>query len=195
MERQVRRWGEQWDRSKTFESPEVEELRRRLRAALPESPAPAIVHGDYRIENMVFDQGSPDRILALLDWEMSTIGDPLADFGYALAYWVQRGDSDLRQTVLDKGRVTMAEGFLTREELVEEYARRNGRSVANVDFYFVFALYKLTVIVMGIVARNLAGETRGEGFEEYDEVKVRMLARLAFESANESGDPVLRGER
>lgn len=193
MERQVRRWGEQWERSKTFESPEVEELRRRLGAALPDSPAPTIVHGDYRLENMIFAERRPDTILALLDWEMATLGDPLADLGYALAYWVQAGDAELRQQVLDMGRVSMGAGFMTREELAEAYERRSGRSVAGIDFYFCFALYKLTVIVQGIVARNLAGETRGEGFEDYDEARVQGLIALAWEAANGSSDPILRG--
>jgi aminoglycoside phosphotransferase (APT) family kinase protein len=195
MGRQLRRWGEQWQRSKTFESPELEELQRRLQAALPESPPATILHGDYRLENMIFGVRRPDTIRAMLDWEMATLGDPFADLGYALAYWVQDGDSELRQRVLDMGVVSMAEGFMTRAELAEEYGRRSGRAMGGVDFYFCFGLYKLSVIVQGIVARNLAGETRGGGFEEYDEDRVRGLIALAWEAANGSSDALLRGER
>ncbi|HLZ70705.1 MAG TPA: phosphotransferase family protein [Dehalococcoidia bacterium] len=193
MERQVRRWGEQWERSKTRELPDLEALRRRLARAVPESPAPTIVHGDYRIENMIFADGKPDSIAAILDWEMSTLGDPLADLGYALVYWVQEGDSELRRFAMSSGISTAVPGFLTRDELVAEYERRSGRSLANVDFYLAFAFFKLAVIVEGIHARFLAGETRGEGFERLGE-RVPALARLGVDVANRSGSPALRGE-
>ncbi|MHB8577914.1 MAG: phosphotransferase family protein [Dehalococcoidia bacterium] len=194
IERQVRRWGEQWERSKVFELPEIDALRRRLAAALPESPAPTIVHGDYRLENMIFAEHRPDEIVAILDWEMSTIGDPLADFGYALIYWVQAGDSQPRADAMDRGRLTMADGFMTRAELIERYAAKSGRSVDNLDFYQVFGIYKLAIIVAGIHARYVMGQTLGEGFETYGD-KLRLLAQLAWQVANESSDPVLRGER
>ncbi len=193
MERQVRRWGEQWERSKTRELPDLEELRRRLARAVPESPAPTIVHGDYRLENMIFASGKPDTIVAILDWEMSTLGDPLADLGYALVYWVQEGDPELRRFAMSSGISTAVPGFMTRDELVADYERRSGRSLANVDFYLAFAFFKLAVIVEGIHARFLAGETRGEGFEQLGE-RVPALAQLGMDAANGSGSPALRGE-
>jgi aminoglycoside phosphotransferase (APT) family kinase protein len=193
MARQVRRWGEQWERSKTRELPDLEELRRRLALAVPESPAPTIVHGDYRLENMIFAAEQPDRILAILDWEMSTLGDPLADLGYALVYWVQEGDPELRRFAMSSGIATAVPGFMTRDELVAAYERRSGRSIANVDFYLAFAFFKLAVIVEGIHARYLAGETRGEGFEQLGE-RVPALAQLGMETANGSSNPALRGE-
>jgi aminoglycoside phosphotransferase (APT) family kinase protein len=192
MERQVRRWGEQWDRSKTRELPAIEELRRRLFRSLPESPAPGIVHGDYRLENMIFDVERPGRIVAVLDWEMATLGDPLADLGYALMYWVEAGDSVERQQVMDRGAVSMAPGFMTRAELVTRYEAVSGRTLRDVDFYTVFAHYKLAIIVEGIVARFQAGETRGEGFEGYD-LKVPVLADLGLEIADRSENRALRG--
>ena len=87
VERQVRRWSQQWERSSTGPLPEIDELIRRLRAALPESPAPAIVHGDYRLGNMALDPSDPSRVIAVFDWEMATLGDPLTDLGYTLIYW------------------------------------------------------------------------------------------------------------
>ena len=194
VERQVRRWGEQWDRSKTRDLPELEELRRRLALSLPESPAPTIVHGDYRLENMIFATGDASRILAILDWEMATIGDPLTDLGYALTYWIQAGDSKLRQLAMEKNVATMAEGFMTRDELAYEYERRSGRPIRNVQFYLALAHYKLGIIIEGIRARYLAGETRGEGFDDMG-YRVPELIELGLEVANESSDAVLRGER
>ncbi|HZU76373.1 MAG TPA: phosphotransferase family protein, partial [Dehalococcoidia bacterium] len=193
LERQVRRWSEQWERSKTRELPAIDELRRRLARALPESPEPSIVHGDYRLENMILDPQRPERIVAILDWEMSTLGDPFSDVGYALMYWLQPGDPPERQEVMDRGIVTMAPGFMTRAELVARYEQTTGRRLRNIEFYQVFAHYKLAVIVEGIVARDQAGETRGGGFEGYAE-KVPILAELALEMADAASDPALRGE-
>jgi aminoglycoside phosphotransferase (APT) family kinase protein len=94
LERQVRRWGEQWERSKSRDVPAIEELARRLRAALPTSPAPTIVHGDYRLDNTMLAPDDPGRIVAVLDWEMATLGDPLSDVGLFLVYW-GRDQTDL----------------------------------------------------------------------------------------------------
>jgi len=193
--RQVRRWGEQWDRSKTRECADIDELRRRLAAAVPdEEPAPTIVHGDYRLENMIFAERRPGSIVAILDWEMSTLGDPLCDLGYALMYWVQAGDSALKQKAMEKGMVTMAPGFMTHAEMVARYEEQSKRSVAHIDFYVALALYKLAIIVEGIHARYLAGETRGEGFEALGG-RVPETAQLGIEVANASRNPALRGVR
>jgi aminoglycoside phosphotransferase (APT) family kinase protein len=192
MARQVRRWGEQWERSKTRDLPDLDVLRGRLARAVPASPAPTIVHGDYRLENMIFAEGKPDTIAAILDWEMSTLGDPLADLGYALAYWIQPDDPDDRRFAMSSGVSTAAPGFLRRDEIVAEYERRSGRSVANIEFYLAFAFFKLAVIVEGIHARFLAGETRGEGFADLG-ARVPALARLGLETANAAPDPALRG--
>jgi len=192
LERQVRRWGEQWDRSKTRELPAIEELRRRLPRALPESPPPTIVHGDYRLENMIFASGTPDRIVAILDWEMATLGDPLVDLAYALMCWGELGDTEPRTIALAQSMVTAAEGFPTRAELAAAYERRSGRSVDRLDFYSVFALYKLAIIVEGIQARFLAGETRGDQFEDMD-ARIVAMAKLAIATADSSADAHLNG--
>jgi aminoglycoside phosphotransferase (APT) family kinase protein len=187
VERQVRRWSQQWEHSSTGPLPEIDELIRRLRAALPESPAPAIVHGDYRLGNMALDPSDPSRVIAVFDWEMATLGDPLADLGYTLIYWADPGEKagTLRG-------VASSPGMLTRAEIVTEYAQRSGRDVTAVDFYQVLALYKLAIISEGIYARFVAGQTLGKKFEGTTR-HTGALVQLALRIADESDDSKLRG--
>jgi aminoglycoside phosphotransferase (APT) family kinase protein len=187
LERQVRRWSQQWERSRTAPLPEIEELLRRLATALPRSPAPTIVHGDYRLGNMAFDPADPGQVAAVFDWEMATLGDPLADLGYTLIYWKQAGDPIYTRLPL----FTDLPGFLTREEIVEEYAKRSGRNVAHADFYQVLALTKLAVISEGIYARHLQGKTLGPGFDAMRR-EAQPLAERALALAAASPDPRLR---
>lgn len=193
VERQVRRWAQQWERSKTRDLPAFDEVMRRLRAAIPQSPASTIVHGDYRFGNMILAQDDPGRVEAILDWEMATLGDPLSDLGYTLLNWGDMDDPAEAREVRPLGAVTAQPGFLTRRELVNEYARRSGRSVDAIDFYQVLACYKLAVINEGIHARFLAGETVGEGFEVYGPQTVRLVD-WALTLADASEDARLRGE-
>ncbi|MGZ6898980.1 MAG: phosphotransferase family protein [Acidimicrobiia bacterium] len=188
LERQVRRWGEQWERSKTRELPAVDELARRLRAALPESGPPTIVHGDYRLDNTMMATDDPGRIVAVLDWEMSTLGDPLADLGLFLLYW---GRADA-QVIATGEAIGSQPGFLTRDEIVERYARVSGRPVDQLDWYQIFAAYKLAIIVEGINARYQMGKTLGEGFEAMGAL-VSGLIDGALEQANGSEIAALRG--
>jgi aminoglycoside phosphotransferase (APT) family kinase protein len=188
LERQVRRWSQQWERSRTAPLPAIEELLRRLAAALPPSPAAAIVHGDYRIGNMAFDPADTGRVVAVFDWEMATLGDPLADLGYALIYWKEIGDPAWSR--LPRG--TDHPGFWTRAQLASEYAKRSGRDVAHVEFYQVLALTKLAVISEGIYARHHQGKTLGRGFEDVRR-ESEPLAAHALELADAAADPRLRG--
>ncbi|MFP8874707.1 MAG: phosphotransferase family protein [Myxococcota bacterium] len=177
IERQLRRWSQQWERSKTRELPIIDELIAILRARLPVSPAPTIVHGDYRLGNMALAPDTPDRILAIFDWEMATVGDPLADLGYTLIYWGEEGDPP---GALGDGRnqaVSAQPGFMTRAELVAEYAERSGRDVRAVPFYEALAFYKLAVISEGIQARFLKGKTVGEGFADAGNTALRLIER------------------
>jgi aminoglycoside phosphotransferase (APT) family kinase protein len=192
LERQVRRWSQQWERSKTRELPVIEELIRRLNAAIPESPEPTIVHGDYRLGNIALDENDPGHVIAIFDWEMSTLGDPLSDLGYTLGYWTNPEDTS-PQHDRGLGAFTAAPGFLRREDLIEEYAKRTGRDVSNIAFYRVLAQYKLAVIVEGIHARYLQGKTVGEGFSNLGESTVRTAER-ALAIADQSTNPKLRGE-
>ena len=193
LERQVRRWSEQWQRSQTSELPEIDELIRRLRAALPESPPPTIVHGDYRLGNMALDPDDPGRVVAIFDWEMATLGDPLADLGYTLIYWTEAGDPPPAGGVGTTSTFTARPGFFTRAEIIAEYARGSGRNVEAIDFYQVLALYKLAVISEGIYARYLLGKTLGEGFDGMGR-SAGGLARRALAIADASADLRLRGK-
>jgi aminoglycoside phosphotransferase (APT) family kinase protein len=188
LERQVRRWAKQWEANKTGELPEIETLLQRLARALPAHSDHAIVHGDYRLGNMALDRDDPGRIVALFDWEMSTLGDPLADLGYTLIYWVEAGEaSDVEGT-----QITARPGFFTRAQLVEGYAVASGRDVSAVDFYQVLALTKLAVISEGIYKRFTLGKTLGEGFDQMKRMTGPLAAR-ALAIAEAAGDPRLRG--
>jgi aminoglycoside phosphotransferase (APT) family kinase protein len=188
LERQVRRWGEQWERSKAADLPAIDELARRLRAALPESGPPTIVHGDYRLDNTMLAPDDPTRIVAVLDWEMATLGDPLADVGLFLLYWAQ---NDAQVIATGEGISTDA-GFLSHDEVVALYAERSGRRVDELDWYVVFAGYKLAIIVEGIAARYRMGKTLGEGFEAMGEMVARLVDG-ALAQARASSIPALRG--
>jgi aminoglycoside phosphotransferase (APT) family kinase protein len=187
LARNVARWGKQWQANKTRELPALDELARRLDTALPTSGRPAIVHGDYRLDNTMLATDDPGRIVAVLDWEMSTLGDPLTDLGLLLVYW---GGGEQLTTLTAQG-VADIPGFLSREEVVARYAEQSGRSVEHLDFYVLFAMYKLAIIVEGINARFLLGKTLGEGFSEMGAM-VDALAEQALALADKSEDAALR---
>ena len=192
LERQVRRWSQQWERSKTRELPAIDELVRRLAASLPASPPPTLVHGDYRLGNLALDPADPGHVVAIFDWEMATLGDPLADLGYTLIYWGEEQDPPLLHPPGSHQAVTAREGFLSRSELVSAYASASGRDVSAIDFYQVLALFKLAVITEGIHARFLMGKTVGVGFEAVG-AQVALLTERALEIAQNSPDARLRG--
>jgi aminoglycoside phosphotransferase (APT) family kinase protein len=187
LARNVSRWGKQWAANKTRELASVDELARRLDVALPESGPPAIVHGDYRLDNTMLDLEDAGRVVAVLDWEMSTLGDPLTDLALFLVYW-----GDAAGPAIASGQaIASVPGFISRDEVVARYAERSGRSVEHLDFYVVFAMYKLAVILEGINARFLMGKTLGEGFDAMGEM-VAELAEAAIDVADRSSDPRLR---
>jgi aminoglycoside phosphotransferase (APT) family kinase protein len=191
LERQVRRWSQQWQGNKTSELAEIDELVRRLGRALPKSPAPTIVHGDYRLGNMALDPRDPGRIVAIFDWEMATLGDPLSDLGYTLIYWTEPGEGAGPGATAGMLPITARPGFLRRADLVREYAKRSGRDVDAIDFYQVLALYKLAVISEGIYKRFRLGQTLGKGFEGMARGS-QGLAQRALRIADASSDPRLR---
>jgi aminoglycoside phosphotransferase (APT) family kinase protein len=188
VERQVRRWGEQWERSKTRELPAVDELARRLRAALPESPPPTIVHGDYRLDNTMLAPDDPAHIVAVLDWEMATLGDPLADLGLYLLYYVR----DDAQTGNVGATISTDAGFMSRDDVVERYAKKTGLDVSHLDFYEALAAYKLAIILEGIHARFLMGKTVGEGFDHIGSL-VEIMVQGALDQCSRSSIAALRG--
>ena len=150
--------------------------------------APTIVHGDYRLDNTMMALDDPGRIVAVLDWEMSTLGDPLADLGLFLLYW---GQSDA-QVIATGSALGAQDGFLDHDAIVEAYARRSGRDLSALDWYEVFAAYKLAIIVEGINARFQMGKTLGDGFEAMGAM-VAGLIDGALERADRSSIAALRG--
>ncbi len=163
LERQLRRWGKQLEASRSREVPGVDELHRRLADTLPDSPAPALVHGDYRLDNVLV--GPDDRITAVLDWEMSTVGDPLTDLGLLVMYTelARRFDGVLPGAAL-------APGFPDTAELVRRYAESSGRDVSGLGWYVGFASFKLAVVLEGIHFRYTRGGTVGAGFDRVGEL-------------------------
>ncbi|MFI6454133.1 phosphotransferase family protein [Streptosporangium amethystogenes] len=164
MARQLERWGQQWERSKTGELPAYDRLVALLRERLPARSASTLVHGDYRLDNTLVRISPDPDILAVVDWEMSTLGDPLADLGLTLTYWQDPGDTE-RASIPVAAGVTVAPGFLTAREFAAHYAEVSGADLSDLDFYLAFGNYKLAVIVEGIHARFKQGKTVGEGFE------------------------------
>ena len=154
LARQARRWAGEWQALRDADRPAVDALAAELGASLPASPSGPVVHGDYRLDNVVLDPQDPARVAAVLDWEMSTLGDPLADVGLLLVYWRQAGDEG-RPGITPS--VTGQPGFPTRAQVVERYAARTGRDVSALPWYVAFGFFKLAVVVAGIVARQRAG--------------------------------------
>ncbi|MFI9204557.1 phosphotransferase family protein [Streptomyces sp. NPDC053048] len=163
LERQLRRWGKQLEASRSRELPGIDELREALGRALPASPAPAVVHGDYRLDNVLV--GADDTVQAVLDWEMSTLGDPLTDLGLLVMYGEQRAVPGL--PIASTGG---APGHPDPAEIVERYAARSGRDISALPWYTAFAYFKLAVILEGIHYRYTLGQTVGAGFDRIGEL-------------------------
>ncbi|WP_336206204.1 phosphotransferase family protein [Nonomuraea sp. LPB2021202275-12-8] len=177
LARQLERWGQQWERSKTEDLPAYDRLAARLRERLPDGPAGTLVHGDYRLDNTLVRIGPAElEILAVVDWEMSTLGDPLADLGLTLTYWQDRGDEERAQIPV-AGDVTAAPGFMNAAEFAAHYAKISGRDISDLGFYVAFGNFKLAVIVQGIHARFQQGKTVGEGFERIGAAVPTLIAR------------------
>lgn len=148
INRQLERWNRQFQSSKTRDVPIIEDVYHRLAARVPEQPSATVVHGDYSIHNMLM--GTDGAITAVLDWEMSTLGDPMADVGYLAISWSDPGEAGLHTA-------TQAEGVLRRKELLERYATTSGRDITAIDFYMAFAYWKLACILEGVHTRYLKG--------------------------------------
>jgi aminoglycoside phosphotransferase (APT) family kinase protein len=181
LERQVARWGKQLAASRSRDVPGIDELHAALGGAVPRSQRAAVVHGDYRLDNAIVD--GEDRIAAVLDWEMATLGDPLADLGLLCVYWTElesMGGGAFTSAV------RAADGFPEQSELVERYARRSGLDVSPLPWYIAFGYFKLAVIAEGIHYRYLNGQTVGSGFEGVGDT-VPALVRRGLETLDAGG--------
>jgi aminoglycoside phosphotransferase (APT) family kinase protein len=171
LERQLRRWQRQWDVNKTHDVASVDALGRLLDEALPTSTRSSIVHGDYRLDNCLVSLESPSRVNAVLDWELSTLGDPLSDLGLLMFYW---REPDEYVPVLIPS-ITRNPGFPRRSSLAQRYEERTGARIENISFYEAFAHFKFAVIVQGIIARVATDAMAGQEFGDLNE-EVKMIA-------------------
>jgi aminoglycoside phosphotransferase (APT) family kinase protein len=182
LERQLRRFSGLWEHNKTRDLAIVEEVRDWLAANLPESPSSTIVHGDYRLGNVMVAHGAPARLEAIFDWELSTIGDPLADLGYLTVTWVQAGDPEAAGFG-SLNAATRREGFMTRDELIARYEEKSGRSMSAVNWYQALALWKAAVFMEGNFKRFSMGASDDPYLALFDE-GVPALAEKAREVAH-----------
>lgn len=176
VERQVRGWTERWHRSKTTELPEMDGLATWLGANLPPNPErPSIVHGDFKLDNLMLSADTLDQIVAVFDWEMSALGDPLVDLGILLAYWMPTAPPDQQDALTS---VTGRPGWFTRDELIERYQTRSGADVSTLRYFEVFALFKIAVVIQQIYYRFVVGQTDDPRFATFGD-RVTYLARHA----------------
>jgi aminoglycoside phosphotransferase (APT) family kinase protein len=162
VERQVTGWTERYFKAKTDEVPEVEEAAAWLAQNLQPERGAALIHGDFKYDNLVLDPGDLTSIIAVLDWEMATVGDPLMDLGVTLGYWIDPTDPE-EHRMLPFGP-TLLPGNLTRMELVERYAKKSGLEVGKILFHYVYALFKIAVIAQQIYKRFKEGHTKDPRF-------------------------------
>lgn len=176
LERQLSRWTAQLAEVQTREFEHVDVIARVLSETRPRHPGASLVHGDYRLDNVILAKGDGIRIAGVLDWEMATLGDPLADLGTLLMFWDEPGQ---RFNPITDGLMAL-EGFPNRDDVIEQYVSSRGLQLDNLDWYLVFSEFKLAVILEQINARHRRGETMGHGFDGLDQ----MVSHL-FDSARE----------
>jgi aminoglycoside phosphotransferase (APT) family kinase protein len=195
LQRQVKRWGEQWQITKTRELPEIEALHAWLETAIakvPESLPTSIVHGDYRIDNVILARDKSE-IVAVLDWEMSTLGDPISDLAISLVYWSQTTDT-LRKKIPVAEDVTSGPGFWSRQQFLDRYVSQTGLDISHLDECVALACFKLAVIMESIHHRNLSGQqlgaaagaqsTMGEATLALTELGLAVTRQGAIEALN-----------
>jgi aminoglycoside phosphotransferase (APT) family kinase protein len=177
MARQLARWQRQWELSNSREMPGYDELVRRLSAGLPESAGGTLVHGDFRLDNTLVTLGDHASISAVVDWEMSTLGDPLADLGLTLSYWADPTDDKGWLDINVGAGITAQPGFFGRAQFADRYAELTGRDLSGIGYYIAFGYFKLAVVLEGIHARYLQHMTVGEGFEREGPAVPVLIAR------------------
>lgn len=182
IRRQVEGWQRRWQAARHDDAPNIDPIYKWLADNLPASSADSLVHNDYKLDNTMFDADDPARVVAILDWDMCTLGDPLSDVGTLLTYWTQPGDARAIRAI---GSMPAGDfDFYSREQILQRYAERSGRDLAGIQFYHVLGIYRLLVILQQIYIRYVKGFTQDERFAELD-VSVRALAVWAREVMSE----------
>lgn len=171
--RQLKRWYGQWNQQKTRELPSVDRVHDALLARIPDQGPATLVHGDYRLDNCMVDASG--RVIAVLDWEICTLGDPMADLGLLMVYWTGPGDELSAWT----GQACTAPGFLDRADMATRYAEVSGRDISHLDFYVAFAYWKLVCILEGVYARYLGGALGQRDPAELEPFNVQVLGAAA----------------
>jgi aminoglycoside phosphotransferase (APT) family kinase protein len=179
VERQLRRWQGQWEKSKTRKLAVIDDVHARLSSRIPEQGPATIVHGDYRLDNMILAPSG--EVAAVVDWELCTLGDPLADVGMLLVYWSEARDDFMPLFA----PATIAPGFPNRDEVRERYAERSGRDLSQIDFFVALGFWKLAIILEGVYARYASGQygKTDEGFQEFAKI-VERLGEAAGQAAD-----------
>ena len=174
LERQVRGWTERFERARIADIPAAKDVAGWLASELPESPPPTLLHNDWRLDNMALAPADPGRCVAVYDWDMCTVGDPFADVGTVFASWTNPGEPGSGATRMP----TLLPGWITREEALARYAERSGRDVYGFDYYLVFGIFKMAVVLQQIYYRYAQGQTRDDRF-----AGMAKIAATMFESA------------
>jgi len=174
MERQVHSWVGRYDRAKTAELSEVAALTAWLKANCPKNHEASIIHYDYKFNNGMFSQDYA-QMIGLFDWEMTTVGDPLADLGVAMSYWMHADDPKMLLYALGEPPITTLPGFYTREEFIARYAEKSGRDVSTIGYYITFAYFKLAVICQQIYYRYVNGQTKDDRFAQMDNMVAALI--------------------
>ncbi|VVP68634.1 hypothetical protein PS910_00403 [Pseudomonas fluorescens] len=186
VQRQIEGWTARYAKALTPDAPRWEKVTAWLHEKMPEDhPHPAIVHNDYRFDNVILDASNPMQIIGVLDWEMATIGDPLMDLGNSLAYWIEAGDPAPVQ--LMRRQPSNAPGMLTRRQFVDYYAQRAGLVIDNFDFYYTYGLFRLAGIVQQIYYRFYHGQTQDKRFAQFihmnallEQMSLQVIAKSSL---------------
>lgn len=184
VERQIHGWTDRYDKARTPDAPEWTHVKAWLAEKMPaDHPVPAIVHNDYRFDNVLLDPENPLQIIGVLDWEMTTLGDPLMDLGNTLAYWIEANDPAPVQ--LMRRQPSHAPGMLTRQQFVDYYAERSGIAIENFDFYYTYGLFRLAGIVQQIYYRFFQGQTQDKRFAQFIHMN-KLLEQMSLQVIDKS---------
>ncbi|UOQ43873.1 phosphotransferase family protein [Halobacillus salinarum] len=182
MERQVHGWIQRFERAGTDDVDSGSRVIQWLKNHIPENTEAAVIHYDYKFNNAMFDSTDPCKMTGLFDWEMATVGDPLADLGAAMSYWIEDSDPELLKNGLGKPPVTVKKGFYTRRKFIERYAEKSGRNIDQIKIYLTFAYFKLAGIVQQIYYRYKNGQTNDPRFAHMNQF-VNALLKQAEQQA------------